>query len=388
MIDAAQWTRELRQLGYRFASGVPCSSLSSLQNEILNNQDFDYVAATNEGQALALAAGAWTGGAPSVVLMQNSGLGNAVNPLTSLTAVFRIPVLLVVSWRGRPGKKDEPQHQLMGEITPGLLDTLRIPNEILASEQSSAFHQLHRVCRSIRQTGKTHAVIVPDGSFAPGASAPEFAVPARCGAVRDLTRKAGLQSRSSVLSAIIRHPDLGSAVRIATTGKTGRELYTLSDAARNLYMVGSMGLASSFGLGLSRQIADDVIIIDGDGAAMMQLGALATIGAYGAKSLKHLILDNGCYDSTGGQFSNSGGVDFASVALNCGYASCYRVDCLEGLTQALSAPPDGPTAIHMPITPGSMSPLGRPSVSPEQVLLRLRTELGVVSSANIENTYA
>ncbi|MEP4710252.1 MAG: phosphonopyruvate decarboxylase [Pseudophaeobacter sp.] len=388
MIDAAQWTRELRDLGYRFASGVPCSSLSPLQNEILNNPGFDYVAATNEGQAVALAAGAWTGGAPSVVLMQNSGLGNAVNPLTSLTAIFQIPVLLVVSWRGRPGTKDEPQHQLMGEVTPGLLELLKIPHEIVETDQSLAFDQLHRMCRCIRETGQSHAIIVPDGSFSRGRAAPEFAVPERQGTVRDLTGGTGLSGRAKVLSAIVRHPKLDQAIRIATTGKTGRELYTLSDTARNFYMVGSMGLASSFGLGLSRQVSDDVVVIDGDGAAMMQLGALATIGAYGSKSLKHLILDNGCYDSTGGQFSNSVGVDFASIALSCGYAASYRVNCLDGLDQALAENAQGPTAIHMRITPGSMSPLGRPSVSPGQVLRRLRGELCTDTSSSIESIHA
>lgn len=377
MIDTGSWTQELRHQGYRFASGVPCSSLSPLQNEILNDPDFDYIAATNEGQAIALASGAWTGGASSVVLMQNSGLGNAVNPLASLTEIFRIPVLLVISWRGQPGIKDEPQHQLMGAITPHMLDTLRIPHLVLDKTHDTALHQLRSVCADIRRTGQTHAIIVPDKTFEPVVqNSASLKSPQGAARITDLRRQTGAKAgRADILRHLVSHPKLKDALRIATTGKTGRELFTLGDTAQNLYMVGSMGLASSFGLGLSRQTNRTVLVIDGDGAAMMHMGALATIGHYGSGGLKHLIIDNGCYDSTGGQITNSASVDFAAIAASCGYAKAYRVDDMPGLSRAMSDSSDGPVAIHMAAKPGSMSPLGRPDVTPEAVLRRLQNGL-------------
>jgi len=161
---------------------------------------------------------------------------------------------------------------------------------------------------------------------------------------------------------------------IATTGKTGRELFTIADRDQHLYQVGSMGCAVAMGLGTALNTDRPVIVLDGDGAALMKLGSLATVGAERPENLIHVVLDNGTYDSTGGQPTNSGGVDFAAVAAACGYPHGYRCDGLDGfetvLASSLRRP--GPHLIHLKILPGSMSDLGRPTVKPADVARRFR----------------
>jgi phosphonopyruvate decarboxylase len=164
---------------------------------------------------------------------------------------------------------------------------------------------------------------------------------------------------------------------IATTGKTGRELFTLADRPQHLYLVGSMGCASGLGLGLALNTERPVVVLDGDGAALMKLGTLATIGAMAPKNLVHLVLDNGVHDSTGGQATVSPNVDFAAAAVACGYRRAVACDSLAGLdralAEALAAP--GPTLVHLRIAPGSMAKLGRPTVTPDEVARRFRAFL-------------
>ena len=165
---------------------------------------------------------------------------------------------------------------------------------------------------------------------------------------------------------------------IATTGKCGRELFTVADRSQHLYQVGSMGGAAAMGLGVALNVGNPVVVLDGDGAALMKMGTLATIGAYGPQNLIHIVLDNGTYDSTGGQPTVSQSVDFAGVAAACGYERGYRCDSLDGFLGALksAAADTGPHLIHMRIAPGSLEKLGRPSIKPEDVALRFKDFLG------------
>ena len=164
---------------------------------------------------------------------------------------------------------------------------------------------------------------------------------------------------------------------VATTGKCGRELFTLADRRQHIYQVGSMGGASGMALGVALNTARRVVVLDGDGAALMKLGSLATIGAYGPRNLIHVVLDNGVHDSTGGQATVSASVDFAGVALACGYgfaAACATVDGFaEAFGQARAHP--GPALIHVRIAPGSMDRLGRPTVKPAEVARRFKAFL-------------
>jgi phosphonopyruvate decarboxylase len=376
MITARDFIAEAGHRGFDFFTGVPCSFLTPLINGVLNDRALAYVGATSEGEAVAIAAGAWLAGRRTVVMCQNSGLGNAVNPLTSLNAPFQIPTLLVTTWRGQPGQPDEPQHVVMGRITQDLLSLIGVewapfPDTVAALAPALA---LADACLTERE--QPYALVMAKGSvadedlrdFSPEPLAPGLRVDDKVRGVPP--------TRAAVLERFLAWTDDETAV-VATTGKCGRELFTLADRRQHLYQVGSMGGASAMGLGVALNTAKPVVVLDGDGAALMKMGNFATIGAYRPRNLLHVVLDNGVHDSTGGQATVSASVDFAAVALACGYrfaASCHG---LEGFAASLDHAREvgGPALIHMRIAPGSMAKLGRPTVGPIAVARRFRAFL-------------
>ncbi|WP_316975661.1 phosphonopyruvate decarboxylase [Shumkonia mesophila] len=376
MIAADSFLTPARRRGFDFYTGVPCSFLTPVINRVISDVRLDYVAAASEGEAVAIAAGAWLAGRRTVVICQNSGLGNAVNPLTSLNHPFRIPTLMIVTWRGEPGLKDEPQHALMGPITPALLDTIRVPHRPFPESESEVEPLLAKAEESMEATGLPFALIMRKGSVAEeGLDAAPLSV-RQPGVLHDLTAEAAPPTRVATLERMLATlPD--SAAVIATTGKAGRELFTLADRPQHLYQVGSMGCAGAMGLGTALAVGRPVVVVDGDGAALMKLGAFATIGAYAPRNLVHLVLDNGTYDSTGGQMTVSAAVDFARVAIACGYANGFSCDDLDGFADALerALAGTGPHLIHMRIAPGSMEKLGRPTITPPEVARRFRAFL-------------
>jgi phosphonopyruvate decarboxylase len=306
-------------------------------------------------------------------MCQHSGLGNAVTPLTSLNVPFRIPTLLIVTWRGEPGLKDEPQHDLMGEITDGLLDVIRIGHAVFPSEANAIGPALDRAGGAMAESSLPFAFVMPKGSVRDVGLTQEPAHPKPPGQRRD-HHEGGLRpTRIAVLERMLAAVPNSAAI-VATTGKTGRELFTLADRPQHLYQVGSMGCASGMGLGVALNTRRKVVVVDGDGAALMKLGTLATIGAYAPGNLVHLLLDNGVHDSTGGQATVSPHVDFAAIALACGYRQAASCDCLAGfdaaLREALAA--EGPVFIHMRIAPGSLEKLGRPTIPPHEVARRFQ----------------
>jgi len=372
-LDAGDLISRLNELGYDFFCGVPCSSLKPVINSVLGSSSHEYVGATSEGEAVALAAGAWLAGRRSVVLMQNSGLGNAVNPLTSLNFPFRIPGLMLVSWRGEPGHPDEPQHELMGRITGPLLDVMGLGNRVLSDDIDSVMTDLSEAEDSMARSSLPYALIVRDGTFEKiDTPTRTSTVPAR-GSKTDTTANAAPPSRIAVLQRLLSDvPD--DAALIATTGKSGRELYSLSDREQHLYMVGSMGCASAVGLGVALSSRKRVIVIDGDGAALMKMGNMATIGAMSPVNLIHIVLDNGVHDSTGGQATVSDTVDFSGVAVSVGYRQAHLTNSEDGFSDSLrdAMSKSGPTMIHVRIAPGSIDPLGRPKIKPDVVARRFR----------------
>ena len=376
MIAAESFLAAARARGFDFYTGVPCSFLTPVINRVISARATDYVGAASEGEAMAIAAGAWLAGRETVVMCQNSGLGNIVNPATSLNWPFRIPTLLVVTWRGQPGIKDEPQHELMGQVMHRLLDDMAIAHRDFPKTEDEVPAVLAEASRTMQETGLPVALVMEKGSVAEeGLEQPE--VPARPRGVRhDLcTRGFGgaLPTRMAALERILAvAPD--TAALIATTGKCGRELFTLADRPQHLYQVGSMGCASAMGLGVALNAARPVLVLDGDGAALMKLGSLATIGVQAPSNLVHLVLDNGVHDSTGGQSTASANVDFAALAVACGYRSASACDSLAGLEDALKAALSeaGPHLIHLRIAPGSLANLGRPTVKPAEVARRFR----------------
>jgi phosphonopyruvate decarboxylase len=299
-----------------------------------------------------------------------------VNPLTSLNYPFRIPTLLIVTWRGQPGLVDEPQHELMGRICHDLLEEMLIPHAPFPSEEAAVGPALDTAERLMDETERPVALLMEKGAVHDdGLEQPR--PPKRApGTYEDVRTEGALPSRVEILERLLSLlPD--EAAVIATTGKCGRELFTLADRAQHLYQVGSMGGASAMGLGVALNSPGPVIVLDGDGAALMKMGNMATIGAEAPKNLIHLLLDNGVHDSTGGQQTASPNVDFARVALACGYAYAVGADDPGGFEETVlrALATDGPALVHTRIRPGSMTGLGRPTVRPHEVARRFRAFL-------------
>lgn len=377
MIEAADFVGSAKAQGIGWYTGVPCSFLTPFINHALGPGPSRYVMCTNEGDAVALACGLELGGAgPVVAMMQNSGLGNAVNPLTSLAQTFRIPLLLVVTLRGDPEWPDEPQHRLMGRITGPLLSLMEIPWEFFPDRPQDVAPVLERAGAWMRAAGRPYGLVMRKGSVAPHALEVRPPAPGPRGTVTDLRGGDTPPRRVRVLERLLERTRPDDTVVVATTGYTGRELYALDDRPNHLYMVGSMGCASMLGLGLALARPDrTVVVLDGDGAALMRMGNFATVGAYGPANLVHVLLDNAAHESTGGQFTVSPGVDFAAVARDCGYTWSAEGDRVEALDVVLSAEADGPRFLRLRTRPGVMDPLPRPAVSPEAVAARLRAQL-------------
>jgi phosphonopyruvate decarboxylase len=390
LIEARHFVEAARERGFHWYAGVPCSYLTPFINYVLQDESLHYVSMANEGDAVALIAGvalAADAAAPhrrGVAMMQNSGLGNAVSPLTSLTWTFRLPQLLIVTWRGQPGVADEPQHALMGPITPALLDTMEIPWELFPTEPGAIGPALDRATAHMDRTGRPYALLMQKGSVADFALAPGTALRTRAAAgaapVMQPLRRAPEHrpSRQDALRQVIAHTSADATAVLASTGFCGRELYALDDRPNQLYMVGSMGCVAPLALGLALARPDlRVVALDGDGAALMRLGAFATVGAYGPPNLLHLLLDNGVHDSTGGQATVSPRVSFAHIAAACGYASSLETDDVGHLAEWLeTTPDDGPRFARLLTRAGTPRDLSRPSLTPIEVKTRLMRHFG------------
>jgi phosphonopyruvate decarboxylase len=382
MITADDFIAAAKTRGHDFYTGVPCSFLTPLINGVLGSKALSYVGAASEGEAVAIAAGAWLAGRRTVVMCQNSGLGNAVNPLTSLNAPFRIPTLFVTTWRGQPGQPDEPQHEVMGRITQDLLTLMEIPQAPFPATPEALGPALDVAVARMEETGVPFAFVMKKGDVRDEELQASPRTLPRPGRRTDWPVAAPRPTRAGVLERFLALTDDRTAV-IATTGKAGRELFTLADRPQHIYQVGSMGGASGMALGVALNTSAPVVVLDGDGAALMKLGSFATIGAQAPGNLIHILLDNGVHDSTGGQATVSASVDFAAVALACGYqfaATCSSLDGFEGAFRAASQAPR-PALIHVRIAPGSMDKLGRPTIGPADVALRFKDFLAGVRPA-------
>ena len=378
MIEASQFVGSAKRLGFDFWAGVPCSFLTPFINYTIGDSELTYISSANEGDAVAAASGAALGGHRSVAMMQNSGLGNAVSPLTSLNHVFRIPVLLIITLRGEPGKPDEPQHELMGQITTGLLETMRIPWGWFPDRREDVENVLQTALGHMDSTGRPYALIMKKGMVAPYplGQITGFEKPLGTHSGNAEPMGAEVPSRHEVLKELVACTDVTDTVLIASTGFSGRELYAIDDRPNQLYMVGSMGCAVSTGLGLSLVRPDKkIIVIDGDGAALMRLGNMATVGAYAGDNYYHLLLDNHVHESTGGQATVSSAVDFPAVAAACGYRAIFRATQnrrdIDGFLKAKA-----PAFMHIETSQGVPEGLPRPSVKPANVARRLMKYLG------------
>ena len=357
----------LQENGTDFFTGVPDSLLKNFCAYLTDTVDADHhIIAANEGCAVGLASGHYfaTNTIP-LVYMQNSGLGNTVNPLLSLADqdVYSVPLLLMIGWRGEPGVHDEPQHIKQGKVTCALLDAMEIPYAVLESDEEKAAIQIANAYKTIKERSAPFALVVRKDCFAPYTLKSNDSVPAE-------------MTREQAIEQIIAHAP-SNAVFVSTTGMASRELYELREKNRQKHntdflTVGSMGHASQIALGIALCKRDKTVIcIDGDGAAIMHLGALSTIGTQKPKNMVHIVLNNGAHDSVGGQPTAARNINLCAIAEACGYgqAVCVRTqaELAAALANAVAAPDAAdmaPVFIEILVSKGSRPDLGRPTSSP------------------------
>ena len=343
MISGAQFAERLRTHGFDFFSGVPCSLIEDLIAVLERGGHGPYVAAVREDAAVGLAAGAWFGGKAPVVLMQNSGLGTSLNALASLSLMYGLPVLVVVTWRGHESK-DAPEHILTGEITPKLLDLLRIPFRILAADSLDS--DLAWAAREMRARMQPIALIVPPkvvetgatlaGPPGPTSDPDQQGVPSGVRHVSETPLAPTAMSRLTALTIALKA--IGEAPVLHANGYICRESFSVADRPQSFYMIGSMGLAPAIALGLAlARPKRRTVVFDGDGNLLMNLGILPMIGAQRPPGLLHLVFDNEVYGSTGNQASPSRAVRLDRLAAAAGFASARAVSDPGALEAALSA---------------------------------------------------
>lgn len=362
MISPERLCHTLRAAGIDFYTGVPDSLLKNLCAWLTDHaDDRHHIIAANEGGAIGLAAGHYlaTGQIP-LVYMQNSGEGNAVNPLLSLTdkEVYRIPVLLVIGWRGEPGIHDEPQHKKQGQVTVPLLDAMGIRHEVLTTDDHELDAQIDRAVTHMRTTGEAFALIVRKSTFE------SYQLRHTVADQSTLSREEAIRIAASTMPR--------EAIAVSTTGKISRELFEYRAAMgegheRDFLTVGSMGHASQIALGIAlAQPTRPVYCFDGDGAVIMHMGALGIIGNMQPHNFRHIVFNNGVHDSVGGQPTVGYRIDLPAIARACGYKTVLTTDNADTLRQLLDdiSHAEGPVFVEVRVRKGARADLGRPTTTP------------------------
>ena len=370
----------LEAQGYDFFTGVPCSMIEGLIASLEVHPRLPYVPAVREDVAVGIAAGAWLAGRRPMVLMQNSGLGTSMNALVSLSLMYRLPALLLVTWRGHRGK-DAPEHLLMGEISPALLEMLRIPHRVLSAETIADDIAWGRT--ESDRLSQPVALLLPPGVLDPASHAAP--APATAGAPvsppgsTDAPVPAPRISRFEALRAAV--AALGGEPVVHANGYICRESFAIKDRVENFYMIGSMGMASAIGLGVALTVpARPTVVFDGDGNLLMSLGILPMIGGgpvmgrQRPANLVHMVFDNALYGSTGNQASPSRSVGLHRIARAAGYERSVAVagadEIREAVTTALAG--GGPSFILARVT-GEEQPAPRIPYPPEEIRDRFRS---------------
>lgn len=349
-------------IGSDFYTGVPDSQLKPLCNYLMNTYGIDpnhHIIGANEGNCTALAAGYHlaTGKIP-VVYMQNSGEGNIINPVASLLndKVYAIPMVFIVGWRGEPGIHDEPQHIYQGEITLKLLEDMGIESCVISKETAeNEIREIMAEFRNILALGKNVAFVIRRGAL----SYNEYVV----------YENDNRMTREEIIQHIVMAA--GEDPIISTTGKASRELFETRTAngqshKYDFLTVGSMGHSSSIALGIAIQKPHTKIwCVDGDGAVLMHMGAMAVLGANAPKNMIHIVINNGAHETVGGMPTVASKTDLAAIARACGYASAVSVDTFESLDKELKAAKERTALcfIEVKCSIGARENLGRPTTS-------------------------
>ncbi|TVR15583.1 MAG: phosphonopyruvate decarboxylase [Planctomycetota bacterium] len=367
----------IREQGIRFSTGVPDSLLKGFCAYLTENSgNRDHVIAANEGNAIALAVGHYLStGKPALVYMQNSGIGNAINPLLSLAdpEVYSVPMLLLIGWRGEPGIKDEPQHMKQGRVMTELIDAMEIPWFELSSDTDSPGKLIDKACRIMRKKSMPVALLARKGAFERYSSEddmpPNFSMN-REGAIK------------CVIDLLAKHD-----VVVSTTGKASREVYEhradRGDGHANDFLtVGGMGHTASIAMGVALgQPGRQVICLDGDGSVFMHMGALAIIGQSPIPNFIHVVINNGAHDSVGGQPTVGFDVSLPKVAEACGYRQAVSVSSLEEIRAEMTRlrEVEGPVMLEILTNKGARDDLGRPKTTPLANRDAFMARLGVES---------
>lgn len=364
MIRPEFFVNKLKEHGLDFYAGVPDSLLKNICAYITDNLPVEQnIIAANEGGAMGIAAGYHlaTGKVP-VVYMQNSGEGNIINPLASLTdkEVYNIPVLLVIGWRGRPGVKDEPQHVKQGKVTTGLLNVMGINYAILPKNEAEAAKQIKIAVDYMKATNECYALVIEKDTF--------DSYKLQNVEVNDLT-----MTREEAIQKVAASME-DTACIVSTTGMISRELFEARTAwnqghERDFLTVGSMGHASQIALGIALQKPGrKVYCFDGDGASLMHMGNMAITASMNCKNYVHVVFNNGAHDSVGGQPTVGLKIDLCGVANAVGYKATYSVDTIEQLDATLAEikNAEGPVLLQVCVKKGNRKDLGRPTTTPVQ----------------------
>jgi phosphonopyruvate decarboxylase len=372
-LDPARFVDQLGDLGVDLFTGVPDSLLKDLCGHIMEVLPrHQHVITANEGAAVALAMGHHLRtGNLALVYLQNSGIGNAVNPLLSLAdrEVYGTPMLLLVGWRGRPGVPDEPQHVKQGRVMEALLGALDIPWSVLPTDEAEAARSVREAVASARSLESPYVLLVEKGTFAP-ATGP---APSPAGSSED-RQAAALPSREEALVALLEVIGDGG-VQVATTGMLGRELFEyrqradVADPGRDFLTVGGMGHACSIALGVAMgETQREVWCLDGDGAVLMHLGSLVTIADHGPRTLFHVVFNNGVHDSVGGQPTSIEAMDLPATATAMGYRHAARASSTAELAPAVAdlRRAGGPGLLELRVRPGNRAGIGRPTRTPAE----------------------
>lgn len=363
MISPKFFIDTLASYGIDYFAGVPDSLLKNICAYIADNIDVRHnIITANEGAAVGLAAGYHLAtGKVGVVYMQNSGEGNIINPLASLTdkEVYNIPVLLLIGWRGRPGVHDEPQHVKQGKVTTGLLNVMGINYDVLSKDEDKAAKQIAKAVVAL-QSCEVYALVIEKDTF------DEYKLQSAEANKLTLTREEAIQTVASSLGA--------KDVIVSTTGMISRELFEAREAwhqghERDFLTVGSMGHASQIALGIALEKTDRrVWCFDGDGATIMHMGSMAIVASKSPSNYVHVVFNNGAHDSVGGQPTVGLRIDIPAIAKAVGYRAAYSIDTAEGLADALQSlsETDGPVLLEVKVKKGNRKDLGRPTTTPIQ----------------------
>ena len=362
MISPKFFIDTLGSYGIDFFAGVPDSLLKNICAYIADNKDAKHnIIAANEGAAVGLAAGYHLAtGNIGVVYMQNSGEGNIINPLASLTdkEVYNIPVLLLIGWRGRPGVHDEPQHVKQGQVTTGILNTMGVNFDVLCKEEDKAAKQIAKAVKTMKETGEVYALVIEKDTFE------DYKLQSVEKNDLTMSREEAIQTVAAALGE--------KDVIVSTTGMISRELFEYrarqgEGHERDFLTVGSMGHASQIALGIAMEKEDrKVWCFDGDGATLMHMGSMAIVASKSPANYVHVVFNNGAHDSVGGQPTVGLRIDLPAVARAVGYRDALTADSKESLVEALGKlrGMQGPVLLEVKVKKGNRKDLGRPTTTP------------------------